>query len=85
VIVAWRLWKNSRAWALLGLTVVGAEFAGAQISLGRPNMFVISPVVLFLLMLNATRGAFVFHKYSAQEQLVTMAGQNIENPPGPRV
>ncbi len=65
VVVAWRVWRRSRAWALIGLVVMGAEFAGAQINLGRPNGFAVVPLVLLLSMLNATRGAFAFHKYGA--------------------
>lgn len=75
VIVAWRLWKNSRAWALVGLVVMGAEFAGAQIRLGRPNGFVVVPGVLFLAMLNGTRGAFAFHRHEAQEASLIRAEQ----------
>ncbi len=74
-VVVWRLWKNFRVWALVGLAVMVAEFAGAQISLGRPNGFVVVPAVLFLAMLNAARGTFAFHKHGAQEALPMRAEQ----------
>ncbi len=85
VIVAWRLWKNSRAWALLGLIVMGIGFAAAQINLGRPNLFVVFPVVTFLAMLNAARGAFVSHRYCAQEASLVKGGtenRNFHSPTG---
>jgi hypothetical protein len=85
VIVAWRLWKNSRAWALLGLIVMSAEFVTAQLTRGRPDMFFIVPAILFLAMLNATRGAFAFYKYRAQEKSLEMPEQIIPQSLEPRV
>jgi len=81
VVVAWRLWKNSRVWALVGLAVLVAEFAGAQISLGRPNGFVVVPAVLFLAMLNAARGAFAIHRHEAQETSFMRAEQETSHLP----
>jgi hypothetical protein len=64
VIVAWRLQKNSRIFAVLGLLVTVyfyrdkfASFPGA-----------ILPALVVLLLLNAVRATFLFHKYEKAEK-----------------
>jgi len=64
VIVAWRLQKNSRTFAVLGLLVTVffyrdkfGSFPGA-----------ILPALVVLLLVNTVRATFLFHKYDRAEK-----------------
>ncbi len=65
-IIAWRLWKNSRVWAVIGLALWAAEIVDKLRN--APSTFGVISVLLLLAILNATRGAFAFHKYTIEER-----------------
>ena len=65
-LIAWRLWKNSRAWAVTGLVY---ESINVLYKLNEHQArFGIMPILIYLAAISSVRGAFAFHKYSAQEQ-----------------
>lgn len=64
-VIAWRLWKNSRSWAVLALLLTIAELWD-KLRNARSTFGVIT-IALLLCFINATRGAFAFHKYSVEE------------------
>lgn len=78
-IVAWRLWRNSRAWAVVGLLLMGLEIEDKLQN--AKSTFGIITVILFLAFINAARGAFAFHKYSAQEASLRET-MDVAMPPG---
>lgn len=68
-IVAWRLWKNSRIWAVIGLILEGLEIVDKL--RGHMNTFSVITILLFLGILNATRGTFVLHKYDERAFMIS--------------
>ena len=71
--IGWRVWKLSRAWAVLSLAAIVTNVAirlSESDGHGR-----VSPVVLILLLgaLNAVRGTFAYHRFR-QKRTVTVAG-----------
>lgn len=65
-LIAWRLWKNSRAWAVTGLVY---ESINVLYKLNEHQArFGIMPILIYLAAISSVRGAFAFHKFSAQEQ-----------------
>jgi WD40 repeat protein len=64
--IAWRLWKNSRIWAVIGLALWSFEIFDKLRNADRT--FGVISVLLLLAILNATRGAFAFHRYTTQER-----------------
>ncbi len=65
-IIAWRLWNNSRIWAVIGLLLEGVEIVDKLRE--HANTFGVITVLLFLGILNATRGTFVLHRYDQQKK-----------------
>lgn len=63
--ISWGLWRNSRVWASIGLALWAAEIIDKLKN--AESTFGVIAVLLFLAILNATRGTFAFHKYSIQE------------------
>lgn len=69
--IAWRLWKNSPAWAVIGVIFLGFEIV---VKLQHPfNAGSVIILLLFLLALNSARGAFIFDKMQCQEARPTRA------------
>lgn len=65
-LIAWRLWKNSRAWAVMGLAY---ESINVLYKLSEhQTKFGIMPILIYLAAISSVRGAFAFHKYNTQEQ-----------------
>ncbi|MFZ3342231.1 MAG: hypothetical protein WA213_15205 [Terriglobales bacterium] len=64
VIVAWRLTKNSRLFAVLGLLVTVYFYRDKFTSLPGAVL----PALVVLTLLNAVRAAFLYHKYDAVEK-----------------
>jgi hypothetical protein len=64
-IVAWRMWRNSRIWSVIGLLLMALEIEDKLRN--AASTFGVVTVFLFLAFLNAARGAFAFHKYSIHE------------------
>lgn len=64
VVVGWRLQKNSRIFAVLGLLITGYFYRDKFASL--PGA--ILPALVVLLLLNTVRATFVFHKYEKAEK-----------------
>jgi hypothetical protein len=65
-IIAWRLWNNSRVWAVVGLILEGLEIVDKLQK--HISTFGVITVLLFFAILNATRGTFVLHKLSRAQQ-----------------
>ncbi|MGC2246280.1 MAG: hypothetical protein WA609_06730 [Terriglobales bacterium] len=63
-IVAWRLTKNSRIFAVLGLLVTVYFYRDKFTSLPGAVL----PALVVLALLNAVRAAFLYHKYEAVEK-----------------
>jgi hypothetical protein len=64
VIVAWRLTKNSRLFAVLGLLVTVYFYRDKFASLPGAVL----PALVVLTLLNAVRAAFLYHKYEVAEK-----------------
>jgi flagellar biosynthesis chaperone FliJ len=65
-LIAWRLWKNSRAWAVTGLAY---ESINVLYKLSEHQVkFGIMPILIYFAAINSVRGAFAFHKYNVQER-----------------
>jgi hypothetical protein len=64
-VIGWRLRKNSRTWAVIGLALMGVEIIDKLQN--AASTFGVITALLFLSLLNATRGTFAFHKYNEQE------------------
>lgn len=65
-LIAWRLSKNSRAWAVTGLVY---ESINVLHKLSEHETKVgIMPILIYLAAVSSVRGAFAFHKYNAHEQ-----------------
>ena len=64
-VIAWRMWKNSRPWAVVGLVLMGLEIVDKLQN--ATSTFGVITVLLLLAFINAVRGTFAFHKYSAAE------------------
>jgi len=64
VIVGWRLQKNSRMFAVLGLLVTVYFYRDKFTSL--PSA--ILPGLVVLLLVNTVRATFLFHKYEKAEK-----------------
>jgi hypothetical protein len=69
-IVAWRTYKMSRAWAVVGLVMF---VAGRVIAFYLSGVIAMSGIIggllLLLLFLNGVRGTFAYHKLSTQPRL----------------
>jgi len=61
--IAWRVWRNSRIWAVIGLTLMVIEDLDKLSN--TPSTFGIGTILLLLGIFNATRGTFALHKYHA--------------------
>jgi hypothetical protein len=78
-MVAWRLWKNARAWAVIGVLLMALEI-GDKIQ-NAASTFNVITILLFLAILNAARGTFALHQYKAAEASLKIVAQDIANPP----
>ena len=64
-VVAWRIGKLSRAWAIVGLLLYVME---AILSLGERGSGVgILTIVFVIAYVNALQGAFAYHRYDKDE------------------
>ncbi len=59
-IIAWRLWKNSRTWSVIGLILWAMELVDKLRN--ATATFGVITILIFLAILNAARGTFVLHK-----------------------
>jgi hypothetical protein len=76
-LVAWRIYKMSRAWAVIGL-VLYLLGVGERL-LNRPSIafnvaFVIVVTGIALAFIGGVRGAFAFHRYKKEEGQPQVAG-----------
>jgi len=69
-LVAWRLWKNSRVWAVIGLVLVALGYHDKLRSV--PGAVI--PVFFLLVLFNTARGTFAFHKYDGQQVSTPLTG-----------
>jgi hypothetical protein len=60
VVIAWRIGKMSRAWAVVGLLMYLVE-VGSSGALG------VLTIIFILTYINAIRGAFAYHRYRKAE------------------
>jgi len=65
-LISWGLLKNSRTWSVIGLLLIALNMADGLYE--NPRTFGAITVILFLVILSATRGTFAFHKYDQQEK-----------------
>lgn len=73
-IVAWRLWKNSRAWSVVGLLLEGLEIAD-KIARHLRTVNIVT-IVLFLAILNAARATFALRRYTGREKLSPVSAES---------
>jgi hypothetical protein len=59
-IIAWRLWKNSRAWSVIGLILWTLELIDKLRN--ATATFGVVTILLFLAFVSAARGTFVLHR-----------------------
>ena len=76
-IVAWRLWKNSRTWAVIGVIVLVLGIVNTLRE--HIQFFGAGSILVFVFTLNAARGTFVLHKFNQTAEVdpetsVTPAG-----------
>lgn len=65
-LIAWRIHKMSRTWAVIGLALYSLEIGDMLIN--RPSGAVGILTIFFILaFIGGVRGAFAFHRYSKQE------------------
>jgi hypothetical protein len=64
-IAAWRIYRMSRAWALLGLLGFVAERAYNLYARGLANAGFVVGLVILLGFVNGVRGTYAFHKLGA--------------------
>jgi hypothetical protein len=79
-IIAWRLWKNSRTWAVIGVLLEGFEIVDKLQH--AVSTFSVVTVLLFLAIINAARGTYALHSYVEQEAVLLKAGQGTAKPLG---
>ncbi len=77
-VIAWRMWKNSRTWAVIGLVLVGLELVDKVQK--AASTFGVITILLLVAFINAVRGAFAFHKYSADSGPLDAASHNTVAP-----
>ena len=80
-IIAWRIWRNSRAWAVVGLILMLLEIEDKLRN--ASSTFGLVTVLLLLAFVNAVRGAFAFHKYSLVEASLNSPGGGLATPAPP--
>jgi len=59
-IIAWRMWKNSRMWSVIGVMLMVLEIIDKLQH--AESTFNVITVLLFLAILHAARGTFALHK-----------------------
>jgi hypothetical protein len=62
ILVAWRIKKMSRTWAVIGLLLYLIE-VGYNVAANRNGAIGVIAVVFILIYVGAIRGAFAFHRY----------------------
>jgi hypothetical protein len=62
VVIAWRIKKMSRTWAVLGLLIYLLEVS-FNVTTNKPGAVGILTVVFVLTYIGAIRGTFAFHRY----------------------
>lgn len=78
-VIAWRMWRNSRAWSVIALVLMALEIEDKLRS--ASSTFGVVTVLLFLAFLNAVRGTFAFHRHTAREAGLAITA-NAPIPPG---
>jgi hypothetical protein len=68
-LVAWRLWRNSRTWAVIGLVLMALNIVD-KLRNARGTFSVVT-IVLILAIVSATRGVFALHRYRIQNETVS--------------
>jgi len=72
-IVAWRIHKMSRTWAIIGLVLYLLEIGERLVD--HPNGAIGIITIFFILaFMGGIRGAFAFHRYNKQEDQPQVAG-----------
>lgn len=73
-IIAWRMWKNSRIWSVIGVILMVMEMVDKVANAAAT--FNVITVLLFLAILHAARGTFALHKIrtekAAQQETYSM-------------
>ena len=78
-VIGWRLLKNSRTWAAIG---VGLMFLEIYDKLEHAtNTFGIITVILLLALVNAARGVFAYRDHELQEKAILNAMADHAGPP----
>src|SRR5438270_3237718 len=60
-VVAWQVWRGSRAWAVTGLSLYGLEVLYSVVT--HPPGVGILTFIILLALINGVRGTFGLHKY----------------------
>ncbi len=65
-LIAWRIYKMSRTWAVIGLVLYLLESGERLVS--HPSAAVgVMTIIFILAFIGGIRGAFAFHRYNKQE------------------
>lgn len=65
-LIAWRISKVSRAWAVVGLLMFLVEM-GAKLATNPSGALGVMTIIFMLTYINAIRGAFAYHQYRKAE------------------
>lgn len=69
-IAGWRIWRLSRAWAVLALAMFILESVYALAVRPLPGVFLIR-VVFALVLLSSVRGTFAYQRFRSKESLAS--------------
>jgi hypothetical protein len=71
-IAGWRIWRLSRTWAVLALTIFILEGVYAVAVHPLPAVFLIR-VTLTLVLISGVRGTFAYHRFRSKESLASLS------------
>lgn len=71
-IAGWRIWRLSRIWAVLALTMFILESVYALTLHPLPAVFLIR-VTLTLVLVSSVRGTFAYHRFKSKEPLPSLS------------
>jgi hypothetical protein len=73
-IVAWRIHKISRTWAVIGLMLYLLEVGERLVNHPSGAVGFFLTIIFILAFIGGIRGAFAFHRYNRQEDQPQVAG-----------
>jgi hypothetical protein len=77
VVIAWRIHKMSRTWAILGLLTYLLE-VGYKLATNPSGAFGVLTIIFILAFIGAIRGTFAYHQYRKADTAIPLGTVGLE-------